>query len=488
MKLNQYITILAASAVLLANSAVSWAEESIVAKDFEDVGAKNEEFISRVRQEFDLSKTDYKQLLNTLSDTKERLEVVSEEKTTLKEQLNNIDDQISLTNERLVDVIGQIVQKENEIALLYDEIDIRGVAVEYQKNLLKDYIKVIYTEENQYFTINSDGSINAMKLLLADGSVSDTLQDLDYLELLNETGLQMLDKLQYLIKELEGRKLDLNEKKDKLDELKTELAVEKGQLDMKKESKEQLLRLTLGQEAIYSQLLEQTLNEQEQMVSDIKALGNAVAFLERKMEEEGADFDPEKYKAILDYKTKVLYDFQLGSLGIGVGGFAWPVDPDRGISAVFRDPGYVGVFGVQHNAVDIPEYQGSPIRAAADGVVYTARDNGYGYSYIILAHADGFTTAYGHVSSILVDEGQTVPKGSIIALSGGMPGTLGAGYMTTGPHLHFEMRLSGSFVDPLNYLPLDVLTEDQIGKLPEKYQDRWAEAALKALVAPIERF
>ena len=60
---------------------------------------------------------------------------------------------------------------------------------------------------------------------------------------------------------------------------------------------------------------------------------------------------------------------------------------------------YVGVFGVQHNAIDIPQYQGTPVRAVADGVVYVARDNGYGAA-IILSHAGGFMTVYGHVSSI----------------------------------------------------------------------------------------
>lgn len=505
MKLNQYLTILGVSAALLASSAVSWAEANESQKvDFElatnevvqPVKAEekapdltnNEDFVQRVRQELNLSMSDYRQLLNTLSDTKVRLELVSEEKTTLKEQLDNLDKQIDITNYKLVDAIGQIIQKENEIALLYDEIDIRGVAVEYQKNLLKDYFKVMYKEENQYFTVDADGSINAMKLLLSDGTVSDTLQDLDYLALLNETGAQILDKLQNLMKELEGRQLELSEKKDKLDTLKNDLALEKQQLDLQKESKEQLLRLTLGQETIYNQLLEQSMNEQEQMVSDIKNLSNAVAFIERKMEEDGDAFDAEKYKGLLDYKTKVLYDFQISSLGLGSKGFAWPVDPKRGVSAFFRDPSYVGVFGVQHSAIDIPQYQGTPVRAAADGVVYSARDNGYGYSYVVIAHADGFTSAYGHVSSILVSEGQTVAKGSIIALSGGMPGTLGAGYMTTGPHLHFEMRLNGSYVDPLAYLPIKVLTEDQVGNLPEKYQVRWNSEIEKSLTEPISRF
>lgn len=544
MKLNQYLTILAVSGILLANSALTLAEEAgaeesgqavidesqvdyeeekhpslmLYEDDFEDAGDSNgdsnaatisneantddstatapaettitkDEFLQRIKQELNLSKTDYKQLLTNLSDTKRRLEQASEEKMTLQDQLVNVDAQINLITNKLISVVRQIVEKENQIALLFEEIEIREVELEYQKNLLKDYIRILYQEENNFFTIDEEGSVNAMKLLLADGSVGQNLQDMEYLDMLNETGAQMLDKLKKIAIELEARKKDLNFNKEKLEALKEELSTEKAQLEMQKASKEQLMRLTLGQETIYNQLFEETLEEQEQVVADIKNLGSALSFVEAKMKEEGDNFDPKKYSSLLEFKNKALYDFQASNLAmLGGGTFIWPVDPFKGISAYFRDPTYVGVFGVRHNAIDIPTYQGTTLRAAADGVVYTTRDNGYGYSYIILAHANGLMTVYGHVSAILVEEGQIINQGSIIGLSGGMPGTLGAGYMTTGPHLHLEMLLNGNYVDPLDYLPLDAMSDENIERLPEKYKNAWEESKLKALLDPVARF
>ena len=136
---------------------------------------------------------------------------------------------------------------------------------------------------------------------------------------------------------------------------------------------------------------------------------------------------------------------------------AWPLYPKKGISAGFREPGYYKRFGMQHNAVDIPAPQGTPLTASASGYVYKAKDNGLGYSYIILLHKNNIRTVYGHVSQINVKEGQLVQEGELIGLSGGMPGTKGAGKMTTGPHLHFEVLENGVYKNPLDFLESGVL-------------------------------
>ncbi len=145
-----------------------------------------------------------------------------------------------------------------------------------------------------------------------------------------------------------------------------------------------------------------------------------------------------------------------GRIGAGLRGavasLAWPVDPALGLSAKFLDPEYEEHFGLPHYAIDIPVLQGSPIHAAADGTVEAVADNGYGYSYLILKHK-GVATLYGHVQEFLVTEGQQVKQGEEIALSGGSPGTRGAGALSTGPHVHFETIVDGERVDPLTLLP-----------------------------------
>lgn len=131
----------------------------------------------------------------------------------------------------------------------------------------------------------------------------------------------------------------------------------------------------------------------------------------------------------------------------------YPVKKPIRVTAYFHDQAYEREFGIRHDAVDFASPQGSQVYAVRDGVVSKIKDNGLGYSYVIIEHEKDMFTLYGHVSSFLVSEGQRVSQGDVIALSGGTPGTKGAGFFTTGPHLHFEVFKNGKYIDPLRLLP-----------------------------------
>ena len=98
-----------------------------------------------------------------------------------------------------------------------------------------------------------------------------------------------------------------------------------------------------------------------------------------------------------------------------------------------------------HEGLDIANVVGTPIHAPANGtVIYSGKRNGYG-QIVILDHGYGLETWYGHVSRLLVKQGQVIKRGQSIALIGNL------GH-STGPHLHYEVRVHGIPVDPLAYI------------------------------------
>lgn len=131
--------------------------------------------------------------------------------------------------------------------------------------------------------------------------------------------------------------------------------------------------------------------------------------------------------------------------------FIWP-EPQAQISQPFGpttlwlEPPY-GSYPHFHTGIDLVEPFGSPVYAADDGVVALVGSSSSGYgNYVVIAHVGGLDTLYGHLSTALVKAGQQVTQGTVIGLEGSTGNS-------TGPHLHFELRIAQKPVDPSPYLP-----------------------------------
>lgn len=124
----------------------------------------------------------------------------------------------------------------------------------------------------------------------------------------------------------------------------------------------------------------------------------------------------------------------------------WPVQDSR---TVWKGNPYGVINGKLHSGIDIPADRGAVILAAADGTVAeTGFDPSRG-NYLVLDHGDGLTTMYAHCRNVDVKEGDTVQAGEMIA-------AVGSTGMSTGPHLHFEVRQDGEAQNPVAYFDSDI--------------------------------
>lgn len=130
----------------------------------------------------------------------------------------------------------------------------------------------------------------------------------------------------------------------------------------------------------------------------------------------------------------------------GSGSYVYPVMAPRLSSGYGMRVHPILRFSRTHQGIDLAAPLGSPVRAVADGVVVFADPyQGYG-KLVLIKHARGMTSHYGHCDKIRVSPGQHVKAGEIVAY-------VGSSGMSTGPHLHFEIRFNGRAVDPERIIP-----------------------------------
>lgn len=155
----------------------------------------------------------------------------------------------------------------------------------------------------------------------------------------------------------------------------------------------------------------------------------------------------EDYEQFMSLINEKLEDYNDEFTGVGTGKFIYPTTNTQ-ISAGY--PNYSN--GSYHGGVDFPVVTGTPVGTSADGVVVISKalknaDGSYrSYGeYVVIDHGSGIRTYYCHLSQRLVSEGQTVKQGQVIGKSGSTGNS-------TGPHLHFEVRVNNTRVDPMRYL------------------------------------
>lgn len=377
--------------------------------------------ISELNEELKTRREEIEVLKRQAEEYREKVIAHRNESFTLKNQLLILDSQIAK-------ISIEIQAKTQEIEIT--KLDIRQIEgrilqlkkkIGTQKERIAEILRVIYQNEAK----------SELEILLLNDSLSDFFNQVQYIENLHDGLHRGLVELKAARAELESELVSLQAREEALERQKKSLEDQHYRLEEQGNVKTELLQATRKSESAFRMLLQELKAQEEEVNNEIVELEKTIR---KKLEDEEAAKKLEQAKGEM---------------------FSWPV-PKNTITAYFHDPSYPYRYVFEHPAVDIRAKQGTTITAAASGyVAKTRKDQGCTgrYSYIMLIHASGLSTVYGHVNAIDVEEGQFVVQGQAIGRTGGMPGTCGSGRLTTGPHLHFEVRLNGIPVDPFGYLP-----------------------------------
>jgi murein DD-endopeptidase MepM/ murein hydrolase activator NlpD len=374
--------------------------------------------IDELNQDIKQRRDHIKELEDTIATFKKEIEKKQTEAISLKNQISIVQSQLQKVQKEIELTNEKIATTQIEIKALEEVIADKNKNLSRQKLLLASMVR----------KIQSDDQRNALEILLTNESFADFYAQLQNLEQVNNDLGKSVQMLRRTKEDLENRKKQVEDRKKILENLKNELAANKDKYDEQVTYKTTMLDEAKSSEANFKTRVESLKKEYQITENQIRASEELV-------------------------RKKLAVKNTAQPLPAGDVTFDWPV-PSRYINSSFHDPDYPyrGIF--EHTGLDIKASQGTAVRAAASGYVTARTDCKIStcLNYVAIAHTSSLSTRYLHLSSIIVDIEQFVNKGDIIGYSGAAPGTIGAGKWTTGPHLHFEVRLNGIPVDPLGYL------------------------------------
>ena len=385
----------------VANPFVSQADEI---SDLKASIAKKQEAISEANKL-------KKELQSGLTDVKNIISGLEKSKNDLAAYISQLDTSLETAQAKILELNTLITTKEAEVKTATEELNAAIKTEETQYAMMKKRICFIYEH----------GETMYLDLLMASQSFGDMLNKADYIEELSAYDRNMLEKYQATRQYVEVCKAQLEAEQLVLEEAKVEVEAEEAALETLIAEKEKEVAAYENDISNREKLLAEYEAEIAAQNAEIKALEDAVA----------------AEKAALASATKKKYDG---------GMFAWPAPSYTRIS---DDYGYRihPILKVKqfHNGVDMAAPGGSPILAAYNGTVVAASYSSTMGNYIMIDHGDNLYTIYMHASALYVSKGAEVVKGQKIAAVG----TTGR---STGNHLHFSVRLNGSYVSPWNYL------------------------------------
>ena len=342
-------------------------------------------------------------------------------------QIGTLNNKIALTEEEIDATQDILDELDANIAQTEQELEETTQELENKKELFATRIRVMY----------ENGDTSYMDVLLNSENFSDMLsnmeivsQIMDYDKGVVAEYTALKESIEQMKAELESDRADKQDYMDSLEDRKEEL--ESDRADLKK------LLAKLENDIEYAEKTARQMQADEDKVNaEIEELSRQEAEAARKAAEAAKKAAQSKSASSSTSTSTVRAS----------GSMVWPCPSYNYISSNYgyRTHPITGKVSSFHKGIDIAASSGNPVLAAASGtVVKSYMSSSYG-NYIVISHGGGLMTAYAHLSRRLVSVGDTVSAGQQI-------GKVGSTGNSTGPHLHFEVYVNGSTVNPMNYV------------------------------------
>lgn len=339
-----------------------------------------------------------------------KIDLLQDKLDALESNRDDLQSEIDAVQKRIDETQAEINKAEKEIEKKEQEFD--GVYEEYCQRLRAMYIS---------------GNVSMLEVLLESGDISSILTRAEMVKSVSEQDSATLDDLMTKMEEI-------NKEREELANNKIQLGKDKDSLNSRKQE--------------LQKSIDEYNSSKAELNVEVEECNAALASLDDKRSEvkETLNVNQEQKRQIEAEINNALSGSGSNKPGSdnynpGTGQLAYPTSY-RQISAGY--PNYSN--GSYHGGVDWPCPTGTAVHASDSGVVVIAKKLTYSYGqYILIDHGNGLSTLYAHNSSLVVGVGDKVSKGQIIAYSGESGNA-------TGPHVHFEVRLNGTRVNPMSYL------------------------------------
>ena len=403
-----------------------------------------EDSISDLEQQLQQLEQENQKYQKILDDTKSDIAEKEEYKSALVSKVQVLDEKIAVTREKISSLNDDIKEKQDA----YD----KGLSeVEDQFDALANRLRILYMS----------GNATDLEIIFGAKDFSDLIDKMELVKSLANSDKELISEIQTKLDELSTKKESLEADKKDLETQQASLKSDQDEFNKLISDNDEILKNLYASNSEAQNSLESAALQSDEIaakISEYYAAQKAAAEHAAQASQSSSSSSSSSGSSSSGSSSSGSGSSSSGSSSVIVpsgSGFAWPTPGFTYLSSEWYEDREV----YNHGGIDIAGagIMGTPVVAAADGTVIASNSScthnwgksyscgcggGYG-NYVMISHAGGKMTVYGHLTSLTVSTGQTVSRGQVI-------GYVGSTGNSTGPHLHYECRLNGVRYNPMS--------------------------------------